>query len=617
MKSIKSEQDHGKLISRRAIIMGTMQTAALGVLGGRLAWLQVAQGSKYRTLSDKNRINVKMLAPSRGTIVDRYGVPLAVNGRNFRVLIVPEQVKDIESVLRALQSHIDLQESDIRSVLKEAKRNAKFVPIEVKDDLSWDEVAKIEVNLPDLPGLSTDVGQRRTYPFADATAHVVGYVGAVNEREIDQDPLLSLPGFRIGKTGIEKKFDKELRGEKGTAQVEVNVVGREVRELDVRDSHSGERLILTLDGELQRFTQTRLAQERSASAVIMDAHTGAVYTLASSPAFDPNLFISGMPFDIWEQLRTDAAHPLVNKAIAGQYPPASTFKMVVALAGLRAGLVNSNRTSFCGGHFQYGKDKFHCWKKHGHGRVDVMQAIQHSCDVFFYELAVELGIEKIAREARLFGLGDKLGFELTEESPGLVPDKEWKLGYNGRKWQVGETIVTSIGQGSLLATPLQMAVMTARMVNGGYAVKPWITSNGLAPNSKMVGKWPKMDVKQSHIEMVLKGMEDVVNDRGGTAYASRIVDEELAFAGKTGTGQVQRITMAQRKAGVKNEDLDWKQRHHALFVGYAPYKNPRYVCSVVVEHGVGGSKAAAPIAKEILLEAQRRAPHKAMVGEES
>jgi penicillin-binding protein 2 len=406
-----------------------------------------------------------------------------------------------------------------------------------------------------------------------------------------------------------------MRGEKGTSQVEVNVVGREVRKLETQDSLTGRRIITTLDGELQRFMQKRLGQERSASAVVMDAHNGAVYALASSPSFDPNLFTSGLPLDVWEELRADPAFPLTNKAISGQYPPASTFKMVVGLAGLRAGLINKKRVSHCPGHFTYGKDLFHCWKRGGHGWVDLERALAVSCDVYFYELALELGIDKIAEEARLFGLGSKLDFDLKEERPGLVPDKEWKLGYNGGKWRPGDTIITSIGQGSLLATPLQMAVMTARMVNGGRAVKPWMTADGLAPNAQFRKQWPKMDVKSTHLKIVMDGMDRVVNHDKGTAFASRIEDPAMAFAGKTGTGQVQRITMQQRRSGIKNEDLSWKQRHHALFVGYAPVKEPRYVCAVVVEHGIGGSKAAAPIGHDLMLEAQKRNPAAAGIPE--
>ncbi len=608
---MKKDKEQVKVFTRRAFVIAGLQGALLGVLGGRLAWLQVAKGGQYKTLSDRNRINMRILAPSRGQIVDRYGVPLAVNEQNFRVLIVPEQTENIEISLRKLQETINIPEENIQEVLKDVKKSAKFVPIEVKDDLSWEDISKIEVNLPDLPGMITDIGERRSYPLGPATAHLVGYVGAVDKSEIKEDPVLSLPGFKIGKTGIEKRFDKELRGEKGLSEVEVNVIGREVQELKTEGSTSGERITLTIDGELQRFAQTRLSQDRSASAVVMDAHTGAVYALASYPSFDPNLFTSGISAAAWEELLADPAHPMNNKAISGQYPPASTFKMVTALAGLRAGKVTSRRSSFCKGYYELGKDRFHCWKKGGHGWVGLEEALSGSCDVYFYELAAEIGIDKIAETARMMGLGHKLDFDLSEERPGLVPDKNWKMGYNGKKWQLGETVVASIGQGYLQTTPLQLAVMTARLVNGGYEVKPWLIEGDLSPNSAHSKKWPKLDIDPDHLKQIKSGMDRVVNSPKGTAYGSRIQEVGFEMGGKTGTGQVQRITMQQRATGVKNEDLEWKSRHHALFVGYAPLDNPRYVCSVVVEHGIGGSRAAAPLARDIMEEVQRRDPAKA------
>lgn len=605
---MKKNQDQVRTFTRRAFVVAGMQGAILGVLGTRLAWLQVAQGGRYKTLSDKNRINIKVIAPTRGQIVDRFGVPLAVNAQNFRALIIPEQTESIEDSLRALQKVVDINEEDIQRVLKEVKKSSKFVPIEIKDDLSWEDVAKIEVNLPDLPGLSTDVGERRSYPLGEATAHLVGYVGAVSQEDIGDDPVLSLPGFKIGKTGIEKTFDLEMRGEAGQAEVEVNVVGREVRELQRKDSRPGRRITLTIDGELQRFAQNRLGQERSASAVIMDAHSGAVYALASSPAFDPNSFTGGLSAALWEELLANPAHPLTNKAVSGQYPPASTFKMISLLAGLQSGKVTKNTTAFCKGYYELGRDRFHCWKSGGHGWVDGRKALQQSCDVFFYEMATEVGIDKIAETARMMGLGHKLDFELAEERSGLVPDKNWKLGKMGQKWQPGESIVASIGQGYLLATPLQLAVMIARLVNGGYAVKPWVTAEDLAKNALQSEHWPKLNIKDDHLEIIKEGMDRVVNIQHGTAYGSRASDPAYAFGGKTGTGQVQRITMQQRMSGVKNEDLAWRSRHHALFVGYAPLNNPRYVCSVVVEHGIGGSRTAAPLARDLLVETQKRDP---------
>ncbi len=600
-------KDNSRVFSRRAFITGALQGSVLCILGGRLAWLQIAQGQRYKMLSDKNRIDTKMLAPSRGKIFDRFGLPLAVNDQNFRVLLVPEQTKDIERSLRNLQSYIDLDEAEIKGALERAGRVAKFSSVEVTDGLSWSEVSKIEVNLLDLPGLSIDVGEIRNYPNGVSSAHIVGYVGAVNRSELGQAPVLSLPGFKIGKTGIEKRYDREMRGEPGSSEVEVNVSGREVQELHRIDSRSGQNIVLSIDARLQNFTQEILAREKSASAVIMDVHTGAVYALASHPAFDPNDFTRGLSPSMWEGLLADPGHPLTNKAIAGQYPPASTFKMVTALAGLRAGKVTQGRTSYCPGYYKYGKDKFHCWKRGGHGTINLEQALAQSCDVYFYELAIEIGIEKIAHAARDLGLGQKLGFDLPQERPGLVPDKNWKMGHIGKIWRPGETIISSIGQGYLLATPLQLAVMTSRLVNGGYAVKPWITGYiGVQAQAPLQEKsWPKMDIHPWHATLIKRGMDAVVNHKRGTAFASRIEEEGLFMGGKTGTAQVKKITTEQRRLGVKNEDLPWIQRHHALFVGYAPLNNPRYACAVVVEHGIGGSKTAAPIAKELLIKVQQ------------
>jgi penicillin-binding protein 2 len=603
---LKKEKDQNKVFTRRAFVIGGIQGTLLCVIGSRLAWLQITQGSRYKMLSDQNRINMKIIPPSRGQIVDRFGVPLAVNNQNFRVLVIPEQTQDLEKSLRALQKTIAISDENIKDVLKQAKKSSKFVPIEIKDDLTWDDVATIEVNLPDLPGLSTDVGERRTYPMGEATAHLIGYVGAVSESEIGEDPLLRLPGFKIGKSGIEKTYDQQLRGEGGASEVEVNVVGREVRELKTKPGKPGQRIKLTIDGELQRFTQATLAVERSASAVVMDAHTGAIYALASSPSFDPNSFSGGISAALWEELMANPAHPLINKAIAGIYPPASTFKMVTALAGMRAGIVGAGRRTFCSGVYRFGNTKFHCWKKAGHGSVNVVEALKYSCDTYFYDLATEVGIEAIAETARMMGLGGKLGFELSEERGGLVPDKKWKAKQKDSTWHQGETIVTSIGQGALQTTPLQLAVMMARFVNGGREVKPWITEDQLATNKMPQNGWPKMDINPKFLEMIKKGTDAVANEQGGTAYGARIQEPGMEMGGKTGTAQVQRITMAQRNAGVKNEDLSWEQRHHALYVGYAPVLNPRYVCSVVVEHGIGGARTAAPMAHDILLAVQKR-----------
>lgn len=602
----KNDKDY-QLFSRRAFLLGAIQGGVLLGLTGRMAWLQVVHGEKYKTLADRNRINVRLLPPERGVIIDRYGTPLATNDQNFRVVLIPEQAKDIKLALGALNDLIDITDYQMKNALDLAKKQPAYLPIEIRDNLNWEEVSKIEVNIPDLPGLSTDVGTRRSYPLEQASAHLVGYVSAPDKDDLKKNNMLSLPGFKVGKSGIEKSYDDELRGTAGKTEVEVNVAGREVRELSRIEPVQGKSVVLSIDSELQRLTQDRLLKERSASAVIMDAHTGAVYSLASGPSFDPNVFTRGISHPELETLLSDPTNPLTNKAVGGQYPPGSTFKMIVALAALKHGVINRHTTFNCSGQFRFGRGKFHCWRDEGHGDMDLAQAIAQSCDVYFYNIATKVGIDNIAEMARRFGLGERLGIEIPYERPGTLPDREWKLGYIGKPWQPGETIVASIGQGYVQSTPLQLAVMTARMVNGGKAVKPWLTA-GIDDHIINREEPGPIGVNARHLDMVKKAMDLVTMGDMGTARGSRIRKDGLEMGGKTGTSQVRRITQKERDEGIKNENLEWKFRHHALFVGYAPIQSPRYIASVVVEHGVSGSRAAAPIAKELLLATQRRDP---------
>jgi penicillin-binding protein 2 len=599
-----SDDDQKKTFSRRALIIGAAQGGLLVMLGARLGWLQLAQGGRYKMLSDKNRIDLKMIAPSRGKIIDCNGKEIATNVQDFRVLIIPEQAKNPDEALKYLQTLISLTDEDIARVKDNMGKVAKFSAVQVRDQLSWEDLSRIEVNLPDLPGLSIDVGEIRSYPLGQATAHIIGYVGAPNESEVDEEKMFTLPGFKMGKTGIERHLDKLLRGKHGLSEVEVNVSGREVRELSRQPSLKGTTIKLAVDADLQTYVQEVLARDQSSSAVVMDAHTGAVYALASHPSFDPNLFVKGMSAETWESLLAQPGYPLTNKAVSGQYPPASTFKMITGLAALKEGIVDAKTTFYCPGHLDFKGQRFHCWKKEGHGWVDVKDALSESCDVYFYEIAARIHIDKIAETARILGLGSKLGIELDEERAGLVPDKGWKMGYYGEVWNPGETLNASIGQGYLQATPLQLAVMTARLVNGGKAIVPHLVKQTAGQQQI----WPDMPFDAAHLELVKKGMEMAVNDEKGTAGGSRITQTGMEMGGKTGTAQVRSITAVQRATGVRNEDLQWNHRHHALFVGYAPVHNPRYVCSVVVEHGVGGSRAAAPMGRDILLLAQQINP---------
>lgn len=609
------DTDRYRCLTRRVMVLGGIKLGLLSTLAGRLYYLQVVQAEKYRTLSDDNRISLRMLAPSRGPIVDRFGVPLAINQQNYRVVVVAERARALHDILDKVSEIVPLYDSDRRRIIREVQRKRRFVPVTVKENLTWEQVATLEMNTPDLPGVSIEVGEIRNYPFAADTAHILGYVGAVSEAELNGDPVLSLPGFRIGKSGIEKYHEESLRGVAGSMQLEVNAVGRVIRELSRDDGQPGREVQLTLDIGLQQFTQARLSQEVSAAAVVIDVHTGGIYAMASHPSYDPNQFTMGIPAGLWNELLRNQATPLSNKAVAGQYAPGSTFKMIVALAALDSGIVNARYSVYCPGHMDLGDHRFHCWKKGGHGSVDMVTALQYSCDTYFYDLARRLGIDRIAEMAHRFGMGEALGIDLPHERPGLMPSRDWKMATYNKSWQQGETLIASIGQGYVLSTPLQLAVMTARLANGGRAVRPHLTKQiRQGPHEQTV--WPSLGVRKEHLDVVLAGMDAVTNHPAGTAYKSRITEAGLEMAGKTGTAQVRRITMAERATGVKkNDQLPWRERDHALFVAYAPLNAPRYACAVIVEHGGGGSTVAAPIARDILVECQKRAPGRATLAD--
>ncbi len=589
------------------MLLGGGKLLVFGALASRLAYLQIIEQKKFQTLSDRNRISLRLLPAQRGEIMDRFGVPLAINRQDFRAILVPEQADDVDETLDRLSKLIPISNDERADIMADIKGRRPFAPILAKENLTWDDMAKVELNLPDLAGVSMEEGQMRSYPLGTATAHIIGYIGRVSKAEMTDDPVMSIPGFRIGKTGVEQKYDLTLRGEPGQIQAEVNVVGREIRELSHTEGKKGHRLTLSIDADLQMQVQTYLARQQSAAAVAMDADTGEVYALCSHPSFDPNVFSSGIPADLWEELLANPTNPLTNKVISGQYPPGSTFKMVTAMAALESGAIDANTHVFCPGYYMLGNNKFHCWEKRGHGSVDVVGALQHSCDCFFYEASRRTGIEAIAKMARRLGFGDKLDFDVPGEGPGLVPDSAWKMRRYKQKWTGGETIIAGIGQGYMLATPLQLATMTARLVNGGKAVKP-VLVRSIEDVGSQIPPWPDTGFKKPFIDLVQKGMNAVVNIPGGTAYASHIREPGLSMAGKTGTAQVRRITLAQREAGIKNESLPWKFRHHGLFVGYGPVENPKYVTAVIVEHGVGGAATAAPIAKDIMIAIQKRDP---------
>jgi penicillin-binding protein 2 len=612
----KKDNERAKLLTRRALLVGGGQAAALAALAGRMYYLQVIEADRYKVLADENRMNLRLLAPPRGRIVDRFGVPLAINRQNYRVVITAEQAGDIPTTLDAIGQIITLSESDRRRVMRDIKRKHSFVPVVVRANLSWDEVARIEVNVLELPGVMIEEGLTRFYPYGETASHIIGYVAAVSEKELTGDPLLELPDFRIGKNGVEKFHDMRLRGKAGTSQVEVNAYGRIVREISRDDGQAGQEIALTLDMALQDFAYRRCLAEQSAASVLLDAPTGEVLALVSSPGYDPSAFAAGLTGQMWRDLTSNARGPLNNKAISGAYSPGSTFKPMVALAALEAGITPSTRVN-CPGHFYLGDSKFHCWKKGGHGSVDMRGAIKGSCDVWFYEMGRRLGIDKIAAMAKRFGLGSKLDFDVPGERAGLMPTRDWKLGATGIPWQHGETISASIGQSFVLATPLQLATMTARLVTG-HAIVPRITRergvmSGGGDFDKDAPSFAALDVPVNNIKLVLDGMYAVVNEPGGTAHGARITEASYAMGGKSGTSQVRRISQYEREHGLRKiKDVPWKERDHALFIAFAPVSNPRYVCATVVEHGGesagGGSAVAAPICRDLLREAQKRDP---------
>lgn len=595
------DNDKGKVLIGRTLVWVLIQFVLLLLIIARLYYLQVYQADQFSTMADENRISTRLLIPPRGVIVDRHQKVLAGNRQNFQAMIVAEQTASVQETLDRFKKIMPLSEAEEERIKKDLKKYRRFVPIKIKDGLSWDDVSKVLLASPEMPGIIIDVGLSRYYPFGRQTAHVLGYVSSVSENDMkkDNDPLLGIPGFKIGKDGIEKQFEKKLRGAGGNLKLEVNALGRVMKEIERVDGTAGENLQLSIDTRLQQKAY-ELYGEESGAAVLMDVNSGEILAFVSTPSYDSNDFAQGVGGDFFRTLLNDEKSPLMNKAVAGLYSPGSTFKMVVALAALEAGIITKDSKVFCSGKTQLGNHLFHCWKKSGHGALNVVEALQHSCDIFFYDVAQKLGIEKIAAMARRFGLGLPTGIEAGGEKSGLIPDKKWRLERFGEPWQTGETLIAGIGQGYILTTPLQLAVMTARLVNGGREIRPTF----VRPDAEQLKNIRRISVNKNYLEIVKEGMCAVVNRPGGTAFASQFNYNGKRMCGKTGTTQVRRISMKERQSGiVKQEDLPWKYRNHALFVGYAPQDNPKYAVAVLVEHGGGGSAVAAPIGSKLLLEA--------------
>ncbi len=601
----KDTAESVRTISRRAALLGGIQLVFAGTLVLRMRTMQLADADQYRLLAEENRINIRLLPPSRGLVQDRNGTILAGNVQNYRVVLVREDAGEPRAALERLARLIPLTEDDIERAEREIVRHRPFVPVTIADRLNWEEVSRIAANAPALPGITPEVGLSRHYPFHEEFAHVVGYVGPVSEADLaareNPDPLLMIPRFQIGKVGVERELEETLRGSAGHRRVEVNAVGREMRELGRQEGDPGTNVRLTLDRDLQAFAMARL-EGQSASVVVMEVDTGDIVTLASSPSFDPNLFVRGISVTDFNELRENEYRPLSNKSVQGAYPPGSTFKMVTALAAFEAGLASPEERIFCSGHVEISNRRFHCWNRRGHGRLNLVSALSESCDVYFYDMAQRVGIDRISAMAERLGLGLRHELPVSGMSSGLNPSREWKRERRGAEWLVGDTVNASIGQGYVLTTPLQLAVMTARLATNRM-IEPRLV---LSIDGEDVARSEpaSLGLSSAVLDFVRRGMWECTNHTRGTAYSSRVVMPEMRMAGKTGTSQVFSITSAERAAGIRSQDqLPWNRRDHALFVAFAPDVNPRYAMSVVVEHGGGGSSVAAPIARDIMLAA--------------
>ena len=633
MRFRQTDNERSSLFTRRALLLGGAQAVLLSALAGRLYQLQVLETQRFATLAEENRINLRLLAPSRGLIFDRTGQPLAVNRNNYRAMVSSDRGRGAEVLIDRLDQIFNLGEADKARLLRELRRSRNAQPSVVRENLNWEEVARLEFNAPDLPGVFIDLGQSRDYPEGELMSHIIGYTGRVADEDLNgrDDPVLQLATMRFGKKGTERSLEDDLRGRAGAVQVEVNSVGRVVRELDRTEGQPGANALLTIDLELQRFANEKLQEQQAGSehqsgaVVVMDVITGDVIVMVSQPGFDPNMFARGITQTEWRDLLDNPERPLNNKAIGGVYPPGSTYKIVTALAALDSKAIDPWTVLPCNGFIELGDIKFHCWLKGGHGGLNVQGAITGSCDCFFYEAARRTGVDRISEMAGRLGFGKLSELGLPGESAGIQPSRQWKQEKYSKPWQQGDTFNLGIGQGYMNATPLQLAIMAARVANGGYEVQPNLLLAKALPREELgppqvrtKPNVPSLRLDPKHLAIVHQGMNDVVNSGAGTANQLRFdtttnkpLEPALQFAGKTGTAQVKRITERERDMGITQDQLPWHLRHHGLFVCFGPVENPRYACAVIVEHGQAGFNAG-KVGKEVLVETMRRDPSRHM-----
>ena len=591
-------------IIRRVLLIGSFKLLVFSAIIGRLYKLQVVDREKYKTLSDSNRISLVFHAPSRGKIIDSLGNTIA-NNRKVYALVYDFSKLDLIKTINKIKSLINLNDEKINLILNKIK-SAEIIDntVILKEYLSWKELSIIYVNLAELPGVAIKSSSIREYTKGSFYAHTVGYTSYFNDKNSEINFTKNIPFFLKGKNGIEKVYDSYLRGVPGREEVEVNASGKFIRRLSLVKSIPGKDVQLTINSDLQDFAHGAIGSNIGA-VLVLDAKNGDILCSASSPSFDPNIFSKKLDNKSWNKIINSINAPLINRPINGLYPPGSTFKPVVALAALKFGVISKDEKIFCNGTYTLGNRNFHCWKERGHGNLNLEDAIAQSCDVYFYELALRLGINRIAETARLLGFGEFYN-DYYGIPKSIIPDKKWKKENFNEKWQKGETLNVGIGQGFLLSTPLELAIMTANIINKGNLIKPNIVksiSGEKVDDNKLA---VRSNFKLEHLDIIKKAMYQVINSPKGTAWKSRVNDKDFNISGKTGTSQVRIISKEERESGIiKNEDLPFEKRDHALFVGFAPYNNPKYITTVILEHAGGGASNAAPKARDILVKARK------------
>ena len=605
-------------INRRMFIIGAAKFIIFSGIIVRLFSLQITDNKKYSTLSDKNRLREWRLPPIRGEFLDYFDNVIAGNNRVYELHVIPEQVEDFRYLIVRLKEILNLTNSQFEKIIKQKNQQKPWETLIVSKNLTWEQFSKVNHYLYDLVGAKPVISVSRNYPYDESYTHVLGYVSEASENDILNNQSIKdnlVPGLKVGKTGLEKSFEDQLIGTNGIQRYEVNAYGKRINQVDQIDGLKGNTIKLTLDTEIQKKS-AELLRGMAGSINVMDIYTGDIIAMQSSPSFDPNLFIFGISQDDWQLIRNDPLKPLVNKSLSGLYSPGSTFKPMVALSALENNIITKNFKVNCTGKTEMYGQTYHCWKEKGHGVVNLKEAMKQSCDTYFYEIARKLGVDRLRETSIKFGLGDKvLDKTFNNEKKGLVPDTKWKKNNLGKGWLLGETLITGIGQGYIQTTPLQLCLMTAQLANGGFKIYPKITINEKDKTAIEIkelmnegqdflesfgnDQYTKLFDKKENIELIRNSMFASTNEIRGTSYSSRIEDPKYQFAGKTGTSQVKRITEAERELDLATKDIDYKNRDHALFIAFGPFKNPRYALSIVIEHGGSGSSVAAPLAKEL------------------